>query len=209
MTPSYLRFALNPQLPAPTHTLRKAAFPIAGVTAIAVYSFETSGDGALKHWQTVLGPGAGEGAVCVCSDADALWAVQLPRQNPQQQPSKSCTKHRLLSFPACQRISLGHPHLGHPLIRASTGTRCVEWCVSPSKSSRAITRALRWPGIRWLQQNSNDSISSALCTPSLFILKHVSLSLCSATLSALQRAAKRSSDNQGNLLRELKVRFRN
>ncbi len=103
-----------------------SGFPVADVKAIDVRTLNARDD-ACCHWQTVLGAGFGEGAVCVCSDSVALWAVQLPQQ--QHQKTSSFIKHRLLSFPSCYRVHLGCPSAGRALIRATNESRCMEWWV--------------------------------------------------------------------------------
>lgn len=116
-----------------THAYRNSAFPIAEVSAFDVCTFDSKRDSGINYWPALLGPGASDGAVCVCSDGVALWAVQLPQQNPQKplpHQLTSCIKHRLLSFPACTRITLSRPDRGRPLVSAVAGARCVEWCAA-------------------------------------------------------------------------------
>jgi hypothetical protein len=156
-----------------------AAFPVADATAIDVCQFSFH-DNISSHWQALLGPAAAQGAVCVCSDAVALWALQLP-QSQQQQQSASFIKHRLLSFPFCHRIRIGSPHLGRPLITATNDARSLEWyafmasklpstapslhvAVPPCHNAGLLSQLtrLRWPSVRWLQHEGRDDVTSAL-----------------------------------------------
>lgn len=143
---------------APLKSIPASGFPVADVKAIDVRALNARDD-ACCHWQTVLGAGFVEGAVCVCSDSVALWAVQLPQQ--QHQKSSSFIKHRLLSFPSCHRIHLGCPNAGRALIRATNEARCMEWYVLLVERACAATAAATIRGDAYAVQVALRAMAAA------------------------------------------------
>jgi hypothetical protein len=117
-----LLYSLVPTLLVWAHN-SASGFPVIDAGAIDVVCF-TAKEAGNTHWNALLRSSASEGTVCICSDSDALWAIQIPQPGERQ---SSFIKHRLLSFPSCVRISLGLPQNGQPLIKASSQTRTAEW----------------------------------------------------------------------------------
>lgn len=190
------------------------------MSAFDACTFDSKRDSGINYWSALLGPGASEGAVCVCSDGVALWAVQLPQnqhnpQKPTPHQQTSCIKHRLLSFPSCTRITISRPDRGRPLVSAVAGARCVEWCAASAfrrRSSGVFMRnqvaghPLAATGRQRQRCRCPGYVSP--CLPS--IVRDVDpcppvTPRCPATLAALQRASKRARDCQGQLLQDLKV----